>query len=134
MKKLLIALAIFTLNGCAAYDAYMMTSFDSNEYQLMAQIRVDARHYKDSCTNPLMAQPNAVALANETELFVAYSEYLPHNADATKAAKELNEIAQGLKNRYDSGNPVSPLFCKLKFEGIEHSADLIQKTLGNRPR
>lgn len=133
MKKLLISLALL-LNGCSAYDAYMMTSFDSNEYQLMAQIRVDARHYKDQCSNPMLAQPNAVALANETELFVAYSEYLPHNSDAVKAATALNEIAQGLKVRYNEPAPVSPLFCKLKFEGIEHSADLIQKTLGNRPR
>lgn len=134
MKKLLIALAVLALNGCAAYDAYMMTSFDSNEYQLVTQIRVDARHYKDQCANPLLAQPNAVALANETELFTAYSEYLPHNADAVKAATSLNEIAQGLKTKYEGKDSVSPLFCKLKFEGIEHSADLIQKTLGNRPR
>jgi hypothetical protein len=134
MKRLLIALGILALNGCVAYDAYTLTTFDSNEYQLMAQIRVDARHFAQGCSNPIMSQPNAVAIANETELFVAYSEYLPHNADAVKAAIALNEIAQGLKNRYNEGSAVSPLFCKLKFNGIEHSADLIQRTLGNRPR
>ena len=134
MKKLLSAVFVLALNGCVAYDAYMLTSFDSNEYQLMAQIRVDARHFVTACANPVMSKPNAVAMANETELFVAYSEYLPHNSDAVNAARALNEIAQGLKDRYNSGGAVSPLFCRLKFNGIEHSADLIQQTLGNRPR
>jgi len=132
MKRLILSLVVL-LSGCAVSDAVLMTKFDSNEYQLMAQIRVDARHFAMGCSNPLMSQPNAIAMANETELFVAYSEYLPHNSDAIKAAIALNEIAQGLKDRYMSG-PVSPLFCKLKFNGIEHSADLIQKTLGNRPK
>ena len=91
-------------------------------------------HYAAACNNPLMIQPNAVAMANKTELFEAYSENLPSNGDGVKAAVALNEIAQGLKDRYNSGDKVSPLFCKLKFEGIEHSADLIQHVLGKRPR
>lgn len=134
MKKLLLLLSVLALNGCAVYDAVLMTKYDPNEYLLISEIRIDARHYATACTNPLMSQPNAVAMANKTELFEAYSENLPHNGDGIKAATALNEIAQGLVKQYDSGTPVSPIFCKLKFEGIEHSADTIQHVLGNRPR
>jgi hypothetical protein len=73
-------------------------------------------------------------MANKTELFEAYSEQLPSNGDGIKAAQALNEIAQGLVKQYNEQGKVSPLFCKLKFEGIEHSADTIQHVLGNRPR
>lgn len=133
MKKLII-LIFPILTSCAVYDAVTMTKYDPNEYLLISEIRVDARHYAASCNNPLMTQPNAIAMAHKTELFEAYSENLPSNGDGVKASKALNEIAQGLVNQYNSSNQVSPIFCKLKFEGIEHSADTIQHVLGNRPR
>jgi len=134
MKKLLLTLFVLNLSGCAVYDAVTMTKYDPNEYLLISEIRVDARHYAKGCNNPVMNQPNALAMANKTELFEAYSENLPSNGDGAKAAKALNEIAQGLVAQYNTGAPVSPFFCKLKFEGIEHSADTIQHVLGNRPR
>ena len=133
MKKLIVLLLPF-LASCAIYDAVTMTKYDPNEYLLISEIRVDARHYAQGCGNPITSQPNAVAMANKTELFEAYSEKLPSNGDGKKAAVALNEIAQGLVKQYDSGSTVSPIFCKLKFQGIEHSAELIQHVLGNRPR
>jgi hypothetical protein len=134
MRKLLIALFFVNLSGCAVVDAMLMTKYDPNEYLLISEIKVDARHYAQACNNPVMTQPNAVAMANKTELFEVYSENLPHNGDGVKAAQALNDIAQGLVKQYNVEGKVSPLFCKLKFEGIEHSADVIQHVLGNRPR
>jgi hypothetical protein len=133
MKKLIILLFPI-LTSCAAVDAMLMTKYDPNEYLLITEIKIDAKHYASSCNNPLMTQPNAVAIANKTELFEAYSNNLPNNGDGIKAATALNEIAQGLVKQYNDQGRVSPLFCKLKFEGIEHSADTIQHVLGNRPR
>lgn len=133
MKKLIVLL-LPLLSSCAVYDAVTMTKYDPNEYLLISEIRVDARHYAVACGNPIMTQPNAVAMANKTELFQAYSENLPSNGDGVKAATTLNEIAQGLVKQYNTNGSVSALFCKLKFEGIEHSAETIQHVLGNRPR
>jgi hypothetical protein len=132
--KQLIVLLFPLLTSCAAVDAVLMTKYDPNEYLLISEIRVDARHYAQSCSNPIMSHPNAIAMANKTELFEVYSEKLPRNGDGIKAATALNEIAQGLVKQYDSSSTVSPVFCKLKFEGIEHSAETIQHVLGNRPR
>ena len=131
--KRLIVLLLPLLSSCAVYDAITMTGFDPNEYRIITEIRVDATHYRDACANTLMAQTNAVAMAYKTDLFEAYSEQIPNNADGYKAAKSLNEIAQGLAKRYDTP-PVPPLFCKLKYSSIENSAKVIQHTLGNRPR
>jgi hypothetical protein len=132
--KRLIVLFFPLLSSCAVYDAVTMTKYDPNEYLLISEFKVDARHYAAGCGNPIMTQPNAVAMANKTELFEAYSENLPSNGDGIKAAKALNEIAQGLVTQYNTAGNVSPFFCKLKFEGIAHSADTIQHVLGNRPR
>ena len=128
-----IVLLLPLLSSCAVYDAITMTGFDPNEYRIITEIRVDANHYKDACANPLIAQTNAVAMAYKTDLFEIYSEQIPGNDDGYKAAKSLNEIAQGLTRRYDIP-PVPPLFCKLKYSSIESSAKVIQHTLGNRPR
>jgi len=133
MKKLLAVLLIASLNGCALYDALMMTNFDSNEYLLVTQIRTDAQVYKTQCENPALAPVNAQAISLKTRLFENYSEQIPNNENGIKASVSLNEIAQGLNDAYRKGTP-SPVFCKLKYGGIENAAYVIQHVVGNRPR
>ena len=133
MKKLIVFLFPL-LASCTIYDSLLMTKYDPNEYLLITEIKVDATDYLQQCEDVSKSRLNAMALSYKTKMFAAYSEHLPNNGDGIKAATALNEIAQGLKDRYNSGDKVSLLFCKLKFEGIEHSADTIQHVLGNRPR
>jgi len=132
--KLFTILFALLLSSCAAYDAVVMTNFDANEYQMITKIRVDSSHFKNSCDDPTASRANATTLAQETELFAAYSEHLPHNGDGYRAAQELDAMAQGLGKQYQTSSTVSTLFCKLKFEGVEHSANTIQHVLGKRPR
>jgi hypothetical protein len=131
MKKLAFLL-LPLLSSCTVIDAIIMTGFDPSEYRIVTEIRVDASHYKTQCDLPV-AQANAVAIANKTDLFEKYSEQIPNNKDSYNASKSLNEIAQGLVKRYDSP-PVPAIFCKLKMGSIENSAQVIQHVLGNRPR
>ncbi len=119
--------------GCAVLDAYLMAPYDANEYLLITQIRVDAGQYKKQCDNPILAPVNAQAMANRTELYERYQEQIPRNANGFKAAQALNEIAQGLNTAYIKGS-VSPVFCRLKYNNIEHSAELIQRVTAGRPR
>lgn len=134
MKKILIAVSVLLLNGCAVYDAYMMTGFDNNEYLLIAQIRVDAQTYKTQCDNPLLVSTNAFAISAKTQLFEVYSEQIPRNNNGTAAAKKLNEIAQGLMFAYGKDPQPSVMYCKLKYSSIENSAAVIQHVVGSRPR
>jgi hypothetical protein len=134
MKRLAALLSVLALNGCAVYDAYMMTGFDNNEYLLITQIRVDANTYKTQCDNPLLAPQNALAISSKTHLFEAYSEKIPRNTDGLAAAKKLNDIAQGLSLAYGNKPQPSAMYCKLKYTSIENSAAIIQHVVGARPR
>ena len=135
MKKLVVILIAFALNGCALYDAYMQTGFDNQEYMLITQIRTDAQLYKKQCSNLLIAATNAVAIANKTDLFEKYSELIPRNENGINASRSLNTIAQGLATAYiDPRGEPSATFCRLKYSSIENAAYVIQHVVGNRPR
>lgn len=134
MKHLLIALSVLALNGCALYDAYMMTGFDSNEYRIITEIRTDAGYYKEQCNAVEASRMNAMAISHKTMLFQNYESQIPRNLNGINASKELNKIAQGLKEGYKNPSAVSPAFCRLKFTSIENSAETIQHVVGNRPR
>ena len=133
MKKLVAIIAVSLLSGCALIDAYLM-KYDTNEYKIITEIRADAQNYKAACANEVLSAANSVAIADKTNLFMMYSQYQPHNEPVIKASIELNKIAQGVKDQYAKGTKVSPVFCKLKFDNIEKSAELIQKTVGDKPR
>jgi hypothetical protein len=132
-KYLILIASALLLNGCALWEAYMMAPYDANEYMLITQIRTDAIQYRRQCNNPVLAPVNAEAMANRTELYERYEEHIPRNENGLKAARALNEIAQGLNGAYVKGS-VSPVFCKLKYNNIEHSAELIQRVTAGRPR
>ena len=132
MKKLIIVLTALTLNGCAIYDALMMTNYDPNEYMLVTQIRTNAQVFKTQCDKP-DADRRAKRMAYQTRLFENYSEQIPNNENGKNAAEGLNEIAQGLHQAYVKGTP-SVTFCRLKYGSIENAAYVIQHVVGNRPR
>jgi hypothetical protein len=133
MKRIFLSAFALSLTSCALWDAYFMAPYDANEYMQITEIRVAAGHYKKQCDNPVLAPVNAQAMANRTDLFEKYEELIPRNDNGYKAARALNEIAQGLNTAYVKG-PVSSVFCKLKYNNIEHSAELIQRATAGRPR
>lgn len=133
MRRILLTLSVLSLSGCALFDAYFMAPYDANEYMLITEIRTNAVQYRRQCDNPLIATQNAQAMANRTELYERYEEHIPRNENGLKAARALNEISQGLNNQYLKGT-VSPTFCRLKYNNIEQSAELIQKITAGRPR
>jgi len=133
MKTITVIFAAVLLNGCALWDAYFMAPYDANEYMLITEIRTNAAIYREQCANPVLAPVNAQAMANRTLLYERYEENIPRNENGLRAARALNEISQGLNTAYGKG-PVSPVFCKLKYNNIEHSAELIQRVTAGRPR
>ena len=134
MKRLAVLLSFVLLNGCALWDAYFMTGFDTNEYRIITEIRTDAGEYKTQCNDTAQSRINAESITRKTSLFENYSQEIPKNQNGINASRNLNEIARGLRDRYYAGGTVSPTFCKLKFESIEHSAQTIQHVVGQRPR
>ena len=133
MKQISVAVFALSLTSCALWDAYRMAPYDANEYMMITEIRTNAIQYRRQCDNPVLAPVNAQAMANRTELYEKYEEQIPRNANGFKAAQALNEITQGLNTAYAKGS-VSPMFCKLKYNNIEHSAEIIQRVTAGRPR
>jgi hypothetical protein len=133
MKRIFLVAFALSLTSCAVWDAYFMAPYDANEYMLITEIRTNAIQYRRQCDNPVLSPVNAQAMANRTELYEKYEEQIPRNDNGYKAARALNEITQGLNNAYSKGS-VSPTFCRLKYNNIEHSAELIQRVTAGRPR
>lgn len=133
MKKILLVVSLIALQGCTLVDAYLMTKYDPNEYQLITYIRSEAQQFKTQCDDANVSKFNSMKTALDTQLFVLYSEHIPRNENLIAASKALDTIAQGLANQYKN-DKVSPTFCKIKFDSIEVSADKLQKVIGGRPR
>lgn len=134
MKRILLIPLLLTLNGCALLDAYLMTKYDPNEYQLITGVRLQAQQSKTQCDDAAVSKTNAVRVESDTKLFALYSEHIPRNKDLIEASKNLNSIAKGLSDQYNKNDKVSPAFCKIKFQSIETSADKIQAVVAGRPR
>jgi hypothetical protein len=133
MKRIVLALTCVLLNSCALLDAYRMAPYDANEYLQITEIRVMAGQYRQQCDNFQASAVNAQDITRRTMTFERYSEYIPRNENGYRAAKALNEIAQGLGTAYSKGI-ISATFCRLKYNNIEHAAEIIQRTTAGRPR
>ena len=133
MRILLLSLIVL-LSGCAVVDSFLLTHYDPNEYAQVNNIRSQANLYKNDCNDAVKSATNALSITKSTQEFEFYSQHIPKNDDGFKMAQTINEMAQGLKKQYDTSPKVSPIFCKFKFEGIERSAEIAQRTVGARPR
>ena len=133
MKKIFIALSTLLLTSCALLDAYLMAPYDATEYLQITEIRVMAGQYRQQCDNFQASAVNAQDITRRTVMFERYSEYIPRNENGYRAARALNEIAQGLGVAYSKGI-VSSVFCKIKYNNLEQAAELIQRVTAGRPR
>jgi hypothetical protein len=135
MNKLILSLILcIPLSGCMLVDAYLMTKYDPNEYKIITDIRAESQRFKNQCDNVIISKSNAQQLSEDTQLFSLYSEHIPRNKDMITASKDLQMIAQGLSDQYAKTDKVSPVFCKIKFDSVEKSAEKIQKVIGSKPR
>ena len=133
MKRIVLALTCVLLTSCALLDAYLMAPYDANEYLQITEIRVMAGQYRQQCDNFQASAANAQDITRRTVMFERYSEYIPRNENGYRAARALNEIAQGLGTAYGKGI-VSSVFCRIKYNNLEQAAELIQRVTAGRPR
>jgi len=139
MKKLLIVLAIISLQGCAAIEAvkvvraWNMAKFDNAEYSQINSIRTVANLGAAKCGSADVVPIVEVLYYKSVEL-KNYSASIPHNDETVKMSGELAEIIKGLNERYHGKEPVSVSYCTLKFGTIEKNAVTIQNVVGAKPR
>lgn len=139
MKRLLILLAIISLQGCATlqqttlYRAWNMAKFDNAEYSQINSIRTVSNLGAAKCGTADVVPIVEVLYYKSVEL-KNYSASIPHNEETVKMTGELAEIINGLNIRYHDKEPVSVSYCTLKFGTIEKNAVTIQNVVGAKPR
>jgi hypothetical protein len=134
MKKFILICLLLGLQGCALIDAYLMTKYDPNEYQMITVIRAQAQQAKSNCDNLDQSKNTSLKVTTDSHMFMLYSEHIPRNKDLIEASKNLHAIAKGLSDQYIKSEKVSAAFCRIKFQNIETSADKIQTVVAGRPR
>jgi len=133
MKKLLLV-SVICLSGCSSLiDAYFL-KYDPNEYAIISDIRTTSALSKEHCDDFQESKRNSTIISAKTKGFKDYVQHTPHNDKVINSSIELDKMGQGLKDFYSKNDKVSPAFCKLKFDSIEKSAELMQKTIGAKPR
>lgn len=133
MRFLLIPLLV-VLSGCAVVDAYFMAKFDSNEYQLINQIKSASEVNSSNCDDRERMNNVVEYIYVKGTEFKNYTVDIPHNEKANTLALELYQIITGLHNRYADPKKISATYCKTKLFAIEESAKTIHEVIGDKPR
>ena len=127
MKKLLlVSICVLQLSGCALWDIYNQTKYDTNEYALITEIRTLAQTSKGCDAESVKKIYVATQQLNN------FSEYLPGN---NKKTVEMNTgLMNMVKELYNKPQPIAPMYCNAKLNIIEITAESIQKVTGTKPR
>lgn len=124
MRFLMMSLALL-LSACVA-------PFDGHEYSRL----VDARHElrESTCANEreVHAMINMVQL--DVDWLRIYSRHIPDNDNTLRMLEALDKSIREMVDRYDSGQPVSVIYCRLKVRTLQDQMDIILKTTARRGR
>lgn len=124
MKQLLITATLaLSLSGCGMINNIFMAPYDTNEYSLVNKVRTLSE--LGSCDKDHVTELYRTALELKN-----FSEYLPRNEKTIEMDNTLFDI---VKELYLREKP-SSAYCKAKLNIISTSAEMIQNTIGKRPR
>jgi hypothetical protein len=130
MKKIALTLLVITLSGCTVFDAYFMAGYDNQEYYLINSIRTKAQIAQKSCDKPLETKAQINDIIYTSIELRNFTQHIPRNPEAYKMAGQMVELSEQLK----IDEKTSPVFCKMKLQQVERSAEKIQQVLGSKPR
>ena len=134
MKKIIIAVLLSQLTGCALYDAYFMAKYDTNEYALANSIKTKSELAIEQCANKQVVEQRLDDIYARSIEFKNFTSYIPRNDDANKMAVKLATLSKDTKDYYNTHDKISEVFCKMKLQQIVKSSDAIMETLGKKPR
>jgi Glu-tRNA(Gln) amidotransferase subunit E-like FAD-binding protein len=134
MKKVILALAVYMLSGCALYDAYFMAKYDTNEYAAITQLRTQAEVAQESCADKKKTEQHINEMFITATYFKNFTQLRARNDDTSTIAYNLFLITEQLKKHYEKNETVSAAYCKLKMQQVEKNAISSQKIIGAKPR
>jgi len=126
MKRILISLFALQLSGCALWDIYNLSSYDTNEYALVNKVRTIAQ------TSKVCDEVTVKNLYLTTVELNNFSQYVKgNNSSNIKMNEGLLKIVTEL---YDREQPVPSAYCKAKLNIIGISAERIQQVTGSKQK
>jgi hypothetical protein len=126
MKRILIVLFALQLSGCALWDIYNLSSYDTNEYALVNKVRTIAQ------TSKVCDEVTVKNLYLTTVELNNFSQYVKgNNSSNIKMNEGLLKIVTEL---YDREQPVPSAYCKAKLNIIGISAERIQQVTGSKQK
>jgi hypothetical protein len=134
LKTIAISSVVLTLSGCAVIDAYFQAKYDNIEYALVNKIRSVSEIAVDSCKDQEISKENFENLYYISVELKNYAQHTPRNESAYKITNNLLELSKQGKDLYSKTSNVSEIFCKLKLQQINRSAETAQKVIGSKPR
>jgi hypothetical protein len=135
MKTLIAAVVLTTtLSGCAVIDAYFQAKYDNIEYALTNKMRSISEVSVEQCKDQEASKENFLNLYHIAVELNNYAQYTPKNESAYKITNNLLELSKQGRDMYAKGTNVSEVFCKLKLQQINRSAETAQKVIGSKPR
>ena len=134
MKKILLLIAVLSLNGCALIDTYFMAKYDTTEYALVNEIKTKSQVAIENCENQLMVTTQVNELYIKSLEFKNFTTHIPRNKEAEELSNKLYLLTKDTRDYFNKADKISTLFCKAKLQQIVTSADTIQHALGNKPR
>lgn len=134
MKNILVIMALLLLSGCSTFNSFLVSKYDTNEYELINWIRTTAELSVETCDDNELSKQNFVTLYSGSLEFKNYTQYLRRNQDTHELAKNLYQLIDQGIDMYATNDQVSQAFCELSLDQIVTSAETIQKVLGDKPR
>ena len=119
-------MTVVLLPGCAIWDIYNQSKYDTNEYAQITEIRTLAQTSKGCDAESVKKIYFATLKLNN------FSEYLNGN---NKKSVEMNTgLLNMVKELNDKPQPIAPMYCNAKLNIIEITAESIQKVTGTKPK
>jgi hypothetical protein len=122
------------LSGCSTFNSFLVTKYDTNEYELINWIRTTAELSVETCDNNEISKENFVTLYRSSLEFKNFTQYLRRNQDTHELSNDLYQLIDQGVELYATNDQVSQTFCELSLEQIIASAETIQQVLGDKPR
>lgn len=121
LKTFLIILGInFALSACIA------PAFDSNENQLLAQVKVNAQELAKSCATLDGTQVHH-DIVIPLEVAIEHLRYRPNDADVVDADKTLLQMSLVLEHSFTQKARPSRVYCEEKLRNVADGADRLMR-------
>ena len=119
MKKILVALSVVALSGCAMIPSF----WDDNQSHRAVDIWLNVKNI--NCDEDYRYQVSD--LANDMSWFVLYSQ-AKGTKDVQEIAEKMNETVVSFKKKED----VSPSYCKIKQRILDKQGEALAKSVLGR--